>query len=116
MDPANRVIDDGAVAVQADRIVAVGQRPDVERAYNAARTIDAHRHVVLPGLIHTHGHAGHAIARQIGSHTQPYGWRAMIDHLYFRSATEDFWYADGLVAALERLRFGTTTGMAMLGS
>lgn len=116
MDASNRVIEDGAVAVKGDRIVAVGASEDVAREHEAIRTIDARRHAILPGLIDTHGHAGHAVARQLGSHTLPYGWRAMVDHLYFRSATEDFWYADGLIAAAERLRFGTTTGMAMLGS
>ena len=117
MDAANRVIEDGAVAVTDDRIVAVGTAAEVRgRVGKAHRTLDARRHAVLPGLIDTHGHAGHTLARTIGGHTRPYGWRAMIDHLYFRSTTEDYWYADGLLSALERLRFGTTTGIAMLGS
>jgi cytosine/adenosine deaminase-related metal-dependent hydrolase len=116
MDDANRVVEDGAVAIVGERIAAVGSSAEVSARFSGTRTIDARRHAVMPGLIDTHGHAGHAIARQIGSHTRPYGWRAMVDHLYFRSATEDFWHADGLVSALERLKFGTTTGMAMLGS
>jgi cytosine/adenosine deaminase-related metal-dependent hydrolase len=117
MDGANRVIDEGAVAVAGDRIVAVGPGADLKARFPApGKTIDARRHAVLPGLIDTHGHAGHTLARTIGSHTRPYGWRAMIDHLYFRSTTESFWYADGLLSALERLKFGTTTGIAMLGS
>jgi 5-methylthioadenosine/S-adenosylhomocysteine deaminase len=117
MDAANRVIEDGAVAVRGDRIVAVGPAADLRARFPAAgRTLDARRHAVLPGLIDTHGHAGHTLARTIGGHTRPYGWRAMIDHLYFRSTTEAFWHADGLLSALERLKFGTTTGIAMLGS
>jgi cytosine/adenosine deaminase-related metal-dependent hydrolase len=117
MDAANRVIDDGAVAVAGDRIVAVGPAAAVRDRFPAPRrTLDARRHAVLPGLIDTHGHGGHTLARTIGGHTRPYGWRAMIDHLYFRSTTEAYWYADGLLSALERLRFGTTTGIAMLGS
>jgi cytosine/adenosine deaminase-related metal-dependent hydrolase len=117
MDAHNRVIEDGAVAVTADRIVAVGPAAEVRSRFRGARkTLDARRHAVLPGLIDTHGHAGHTLARTIGGHTKPYGWRAMIDHLYFRSTTEAYWYADGLLSALERLRFGTTTGMTMLGS
>jgi cytosine/adenosine deaminase-related metal-dependent hydrolase len=117
MDPSNRVIEDGAVAIKGDRIVDVGPTAEVrQRVAGARRTLDARRHAVLPGLIDTHGHGGHTLARAIGAHTRPYGWRAMIDHLYFRSTTEAYWYADGLLSALERLRFGTTTGIAMLGS
>jgi 5-methylthioadenosine/S-adenosylhomocysteine deaminase len=117
MDPANRVVEDGALAIVGNRIVAVGSRAEVAAQISGARkTIDARRHAVLPGLIDTHGHGGHTLARTIGAHTRPYGWRAMIDHIYFRSATEAYWYADGSLSALERLKFGTTTGIAMLGS
>lgn len=117
MDAANRVVEDGALAIVGDRIAAVGSRAEVAAQIAGARkTVDARRHAVLPGLIDTHGHGGHTLARTIGAHTRPYGWRAMIDHIYFRSATEAYWYADGCLSALERLKFGTTTGIAMLGS
>ena len=116
VDGANRVIDDGAVAVVGDRIAAVGDTAEVTAHFTSTKTIDARRHAVLPGLVDTHGHAGHTLARTIGAHTRPYGWRAMMDHIYFRSTTEAFWHADGRLSALERLRFGTTTGVAMLGS
>ena len=41
MDSDRRVIDDGAVALEGDRIVAVGPRAEVEAQHTAARTIDA---------------------------------------------------------------------------
>ena len=116
MDESNRVLDDGAVAVRGNRIVDIGPRPELMARYRADRVIDASRHAVLPGLIDTHGHGGHSLARSIGAHTTAVGWRVMIDHVYFRSTTADFWYADGLLSALERLKFGVVTGMAMLGS
>ena len=54
MDAANRVIDDGAVGIAGDRIVAVGPSADLRSRYpNPAKTLDAHRHAVLPGLIDT---------------------------------------------------------------
>ena len=116
MDAANRVIEDGALAIVGERIAAVGPRAEVAARFAGARAVDARRHAVLPGLIDTHGHGGHTLARTIGGHTRPYGWRAMIDHIYFRSTTEAYWHADGCLSALERLKFGTTTGIAMLGS
>lgn len=35
---------------------------------------------------------------------------------YFQFTPPAFWYADGLVSALERLRFGVTCGVSVLGS
>jgi cytosine/adenosine deaminase-related metal-dependent hydrolase len=116
MDDTNHVFHDGAVAIESDRIVAVGPTEGVRSAFRGRREIEARRKAVLPGLIDTHGHAGHTLVRTIGAHCTPYGWRALVDHVYFRCTTEDFWYADGLLSAVERLKFGTTTGVAMLGS
>jgi 5-methylthioadenosine/S-adenosylhomocysteine deaminase len=116
MDATNRVIEDGAVAVEGDRIVAVGPNDVVRAEFVGRREIDARRHAILPGLVDTHGHGGHTLVRTLGNHLRPYGWRAAVDHIYFRATTTDFWYADGLLSALERLKFGTTTGIAMLGS
>ena len=46
----------GAVAIDTDRIVAVGRDGDVADAFLAARTIDAGGAIVHPGLIETHLH------------------------------------------------------------
>ena len=35
---------------------------------------------------------------------------------YFHFTTPEYWYADGLVSALERLRFGVTCGVSVMGS
>ncbi len=57
MDKSRRVLDDGAVAVRGDAIVAVGPRADLEAHYEASRRIDAHGTIILPGLINGHQHA-----------------------------------------------------------
>ncbi|MBI1875147.1 MAG: hypothetical protein HYS05_14835, partial [Acidobacteria bacterium] len=57
MDGPRTVLNPGAVAVQGERIVAVGPVDTVSRAYSANDTIDATGQVVLPGLINTHTHA-----------------------------------------------------------
>ena len=114
MDPDRRVIDDGAVAVEGDRIVAVGPRAEVEAQHTAARTIDAQRKVIMPGLIDAHGHAGHGLVKTLaGGYSSV--WAETTDRIYAEGTTEEFWYAEALLTSLERLKFGVTTGLTFLG-
>src|SRR5437762_3218584 len=63
LDPEDRVIADGAVAITADRIVAV-ERAATARARFAPRArIDARRRIVMPGLVNTHNHTPLVITR-----------------------------------------------------
>jgi 5-methylthioadenosine/S-adenosylhomocysteine deaminase len=56
MDGEQPVIEDGAIAVDLGRILAVGPSADVSAQYAARKTIDAHRKAVLPGFVDTHHH------------------------------------------------------------
>lgn len=46
-----------AVAVEHERITAVGPQDELERAFPAARRIDCRRMVLMPGLVDSHTHA-----------------------------------------------------------
>src|SRR4029453_15083358 len=65
MDSTRRVIDDGAVAIRGDRIVAVGTTADIRSRFRSSQVIDASRKVVMPGLIDGHGHAGHSLLKTL---------------------------------------------------
>ncbi|HET8672670.1 MAG TPA: amidohydrolase [Thermoleophilaceae bacterium] len=54
MDPERRILEDGWIAVSADRIEAIGTAG--EDAPHAERVIEGRRAVVTPGLISTHQH------------------------------------------------------------
>src|ERR1700737_4888990 len=56
MDAERRVIEDGAVAVSGDTIVAVATRSEILARYAAGRQIDARGKLVLPGFINGHTH------------------------------------------------------------
>src|SRR5882757_9471685 len=56
MDAERRIIKDGAIAISADRIVAVGKSDDLKARYTARETIDGRRFVVTPGGVNTHVH------------------------------------------------------------
>ncbi|WP_454296100.1 amidohydrolase family protein [Salana multivorans] len=116
VDPERRVIDDGAVALEGDRIVAVGPRAQIEAAYpEVTERIGGTDFAVLPGLINAHGHAGHSMTKTLGA-DRPDVWMDVVTPYYFTRTTEEFWYVDGLVAALGRLGCGVTTSMSVLGS
>jgi cytosine/adenosine deaminase-related metal-dependent hydrolase len=115
MDPDRRILRNGAVAVDGGRVVAVGQAEDLAREYQAQKTIDCRGKAVLPGLIDAHGHGGHSLIKTIGADT-PTFWMRIVTPVYFNFTTPEYWYADGLLSALERLRFGVTCGVSVMGS
>ena len=113
MDSARRVIDDGAVAIRADRIVAVGTSADLGARFTGRQIIDAKRKIVMPGLIDGHGHAGHALVKSLGMDTEQ--WYPATEQIYARGSTVDFWRAEALLTGVERVRFGVTTALSMFG-
>ncbi|WP_433705035.1 amidohydrolase family protein [Paraburkholderia sacchari] len=114
VDAARRVIEDGAVAVKGERIVAVGTSAELAEKYSADRTIDARRKAVLPGFIDAHAHAGHAMLRTIGG-ADGDAWTDACETIYTRASDETFWETESHLAALERLKAGVTTGVSLLG-
>jgi cytosine/adenosine deaminase-related metal-dependent hydrolase len=115
VDAERRVLQDGGVAIDGGRIVAVGLADELDRQYQAQRTIDCHGKAILPGLIDAHGHGGHSLIKTLGADT-PTFWMRIVTTAYFHYTTPEYWYADGLLSALERLRFGVTCGVSVMGS
>ncbi|WP_372674386.1 amidohydrolase family protein [Aquicoccus sp.] len=114
MDPSRRVIEDGAVAVANGVIVAIGTAATLREQIEAAAVIDVTGHVVFPGLVDVHAHAGHGLIKTMGMHREN-RWEAICGEVYTRVSPPEFWHAEGRLAALERLRFGVTTGVSLLG-
>ena len=112
MDATNRVFAPGAVAVRGDRIVAVGPRDEVAASVTPTRTLVAGRAIIMPGLVDAYAHAGHGMIKAI--YTARHGWPA--SQVYFHATTPEWWEADALLTAVERIRFGVTTGVSILGA
>ncbi|MCC7106337.1 MAG: amidohydrolase family protein [Chloroflexi bacterium] len=110
MDPARRVISDGAVAIEGNRIVAVGPTSEVKAAHSVAKkTIDGYGKVVTPGMVDLHARSGGGMIKCIGEQLGATAWRDFLDDVAFRHTTPRWWYVDSQLHALERLRFGATT-------
>lgn len=112
MDAQHRVIEDGAVAVLGKAIVAVGPSRDVRSTYQANTVLDGRRKAILPGLVDAYGHAGHGMIR--GIRHPELGWPT--NDLYFHAADEAWWHAEGMLSNVERLKFGVTCGMTVIGA
>jgi cytosine/adenosine deaminase-related metal-dependent hydrolase len=113
MDSENRVLTDGTmVVIQGNTIVDVGKGDTIRSKYRADQILDASDKVVMPGLVDTYGHAGHGLVK--GIHHPQHGWPT--GTFYFDATTEDWWHAEGLLSAVERLRFGVTTGLTVVGA
>jgi 5-methylthioadenosine/S-adenosylhomocysteine deaminase len=56
MDAGHTVIQDGAIAVLNNKIVALGNTDDLLHRFQAAEVIDAGGCIIIPGLINAHTH------------------------------------------------------------
>jgi cytosine/adenosine deaminase-related metal-dependent hydrolase len=68
----------------------------------------------MPGFIDAHGHGGHSAFRFVVKDTMY--WMPAMTHTYKHYVTDEFWYIEGRVSALERLKAGVTTGVCVMGS
>ncbi len=63
MNPAFEVISDGAVAVEADTIVAVGQTASILETFQSRSEVDCGGKVLMPGFVNAHTHASMTLLR-----------------------------------------------------
>ncbi|HVF45696.1 MAG TPA: amidohydrolase [Pyrinomonadaceae bacterium] len=110
MDASRRVIEDGAVAVQGGRIVAVGKRGDIARRYSAGEVIDARGRAVIPGLVNGHTHIPMTLFRGIADDLDLNEWLTKyIFPAEAKNVTEEFVRAGAQLGLAEMIRGGTTT-------
>jgi 5-methylthioadenosine/S-adenosylhomocysteine deaminase len=114
MDGASRVIENGAVAVRGERIVAIGTATEIARRYTAARLINAAGKVVMPGLINTHTHVPMVLFRGIADDLILSEWLTKyIFPAEAKNVDEEFVRWGTRLGCLEMIRGGTTTYVDM---
>jgi 5-methylthioadenosine/S-adenosylhomocysteine deaminase len=108
MDADRRIIRDGAIAIDGDRIVAVGKTADVVRAFTADRVLRANGKLVLPGLVDTHVHNTQQLGRGLADECDiPV---QLLERLYGyeKEMTPEDAYWAALLCQLELIKAGTT--------
>ncbi|HLY19376.1 MAG TPA: amidohydrolase family protein [Bryobacteraceae bacterium] len=110
MDPQRRVIEDGAIAIRGQRILAAGPKAEIERRYEARQHLDRPDAILAPGLINTHTHAAMSLFRGIADDLRLQDW---LEHYIFpaeaRNVTPEFVRWGTRLGCLEMLLSGTTT-------
>ena len=114
MDAQFRVIEDGAVAISGDSIVAVGKRSELEQRFGKITSIDASGTLVLPGMINGHAHAAMSLFRGVAEDHSLDDWlQKYIFPAEARNVTEEFVLWGTRLGVLEMLRGGITTYVDM---
>jgi len=80
MDPQRRVIDNGAIAIRGERILAVGPKAEIEQRYQSRQRMDRPTAILAPGLISTHTHAAMSLFRGIADDLRLQDW---LEHYIF---------------------------------
>lgn len=102
------LIWDGAVAVDRDRIVAVGPADELRRRYRGRQTVDAHHQLVMPGLVNTHMHLFGAFARGLVNDLSFTPWVRKKFYVTSKGLNPDNYYLGTQFTSLEMLKTGTT--------
>jgi 5-methylthioadenosine/S-adenosylhomocysteine deaminase len=110
MDSQRRVIENGAIAVTGDHIVAVGTRAEIDRDYQAKQRIDRPDAILAPGLINTHTHAAMSLFRGVADDMNLQDW---LNHFIFpaeaKNVNREFVQWGTRLACMEMALSGTTT-------
>jgi 5-methylthioadenosine/S-adenosylhomocysteine deaminase len=108
------VIENGAVAIIGQRIVAVGSSAEIARRYTSMRMINAAGKVVMPGLINTHTHVPMVLFRGIADDLLLPEWlQKYIFPAEAKNVDEEFVRWGTRLGCLEMIRGGTTTYVDM---
>lgn len=110
MDENDTKIQNGALAIKGDTILAVGEKSEIERVYQGRQRIVASDSLVMPGLINAHTHAAMTCFRGIADDMELMDW---LNNYIFPAEAKNvdpelaFW--GSLLACAEMIKSGTTT-------
>ncbi|XWX05187.1 amidohydrolase family protein [Aggregatilineales bacterium SYSU G02658] len=110
MDDQYTVIPDGAVAIAAEKIVAVGRRADILATYEASEVVACEGQYILPGLVNAHTHVPMTLLRGMADDLRLDVWLlGYIMPSEREFVNQQFCYDGTLLACAEMIRGGVTT-------
>lgn len=110
MDGSRRVIENGGIAVEGGRIVAIGPRAEIQKQYFSNEVIEAGNRMIIPGLINGHTHVPMTLFRGLADDLDLQEWLTKyIFPAEAKNVTEEFVRVGTRLGLAEMIRGGTTT-------
>jgi 5-methylthioadenosine/S-adenosylhomocysteine deaminase len=111
VDVQDRIIEQGSILIEGDRIVGVGKSDDQNLSGTPDVVIDGTGRVAIPGLVNTHMHSG--MTRGSSDFMQVYDWlKYYVNPIYAAASPEDC-YVSALLSYSEGLKSGVTCVLDM---
>jgi 5-methylthioadenosine/S-adenosylhomocysteine deaminase len=107
MDSKRRIIKDGVVVIEDDRIRKIGKANEL-KGEAADVVIDAKDRIVMPGLIDSHCHHIQMLARGLGDDVDLIAWCYDRIYPYEVFLDDESTYLSALLCNVEMIRTGTT--------
>lgn len=109
MDDESQIIEDGAIAIDGNRFIAVGGSREIMAKYRASRMIDAKRAPVHPGFIECHLHASFQTFRSALPDQMPENQAFdTFESAFYNTVNDEEEYLAVVLASMEMIRNGTT--------
>lgn len=112
-DPANPYLDNGAVAIEGNRIQEVGNTKEIKEKYPDADFVDAKGGVIMPAFINAHEHIYSAMARGLSIRGyKPNGFLDVLDGMWWtidRHLTLEQVRQSAMATCIDCIKNGVTT-------
>jgi 5-methylthioadenosine/S-adenosylhomocysteine deaminase len=107
IDEKDTIFEDGALAMEQGRIVAVGKTKELIELYPNHSQLDATGMLVMPGLVNTHTHLGATILRGISDDVDGIQWMPLNWSVTKHVSKNDL-FLSALLGISEMIASGTT--------
>lgn len=110
MDENDSRIENGAIAIEKDKITDLGRKEEILQRYQGRKEIRLTESIIMPGLINAHTHAAMTCFRGIADDMELMDW--LNDYIFpseARNVDPQLAYWGSMLACAEMIKSGTTT-------
>ena len=107
--PENQTLTDCAIAIDNGKIIGLLPQAEAARKFSAGKVQDLDHHIVMPGLVNSHGHAAMSLLRGYADDLPLRSW--LENHIWPAEAkflSEEFVRDGTRLSIAEMIRSGTT--------
>ncbi|MFT7220071.1 MAG: 5-methylthioadenosine/S-adenosylhomocysteine deaminase [Candidatus Azotimanducaceae bacterium] len=109
MNDERDVMENAAVVIEGDRIVAVGPTEEISRDYADAEQTDCAGSIIIPGMVNTHTHSFQTLLKGLGDDMELKKWFSCMTGPAALQLTQDDLHIAAMHACVESIRSGVTT-------